>query len=75
MGRDENYQRLAIAIVKQAADDWKWSAKILRKNPRNARIKAFLNETERFFRSTWCYELGGVDGSYILRRLQEELGK
>lgn len=73
MGRDENYQRLAIAIVKQAADDWKLLAKIHRKNPRNARIKALLNDTERFFRSTWCYELGGVDGSYILRKLQEGL--
>jgi hypothetical protein len=28
-------------------------------------------ETERFFRSEYCYGLGGVDGRAILRKLQE----
>ena len=73
MGLEENYQGLAIAIIKQAAKDWKLAAKRLKKNPRNREALALKEETESFFHSEWCYELGGVDGKYILRTLQGEL--
>ena len=71
MGLEENYQELAIAIIKQAAKDWQLAAKRLRKNPRNKEAARVKEETERFFRSEYCYGLGGVDGRAILRKLQE----
>ena len=71
MGLEENYQELAIAIIKQAARDWQQAAKRLRKNSRNKEAARVKEETERFFRSEYCYGLGGVDGRAILRKLQE----
>ena len=71
MGLEENYQELAIAIIKQAAKDWREAEKRLRKNPRNRAAAEMKEETERFFRSEYCYGLGGVDGRAILRKLQE----
>lgn len=71
MGLEENYQELAIAIIKQAAKDWQQASKRLRKNPRNKDAGRVKEETERFFKSEYCYGLGGVDGRVILRKLQE----
>ena len=51
--------------------DWQLAAKRLRKNPRNKEAARVKEETERFFRSEYCYGLGGVDGRAILRKLQE----
>ena len=71
MGLEENYQELAIAIIKQAAKDWREAEKRLRKNPRNRAAAEMKEETERFFHSSYCYGLGGVDGRFILRKLRE----
>ena len=72
-GLEENYQNLAIAIIRQAAKDWRSAAKRLIKKPNNKDAKAMKEETERFFHSGWCYELGGVEGDVILGRLKREL--
>jgi len=73
MGLEENYQKLAHEIIKQAAKDWRQAARRLKKNSRNREAASLKEETERFFHSQWCYELGGIDGDVILKRLQEEL--
>lgn len=73
MGIEENYRELSIAIIKQAAIDWTKAAKTLRRNKKNEDAKYLKEEAESFFRSAWCFELGGVDGRYILTRLQEEI--
>ncbi len=73
MGFEENYRELSIAIIKQAATDWTKAAKKLRKNPKNIGANRLIRDTESFFSTGWCFELGGVDGKYILRKLQEEL--
>lgn len=72
MGYEYNYQVLAMAVAEKAADDWKCAKKMLRRNPRNSKAETLLYDAERFFRLEWCYAIGGVDGRYILRRLQEE---
>lgn len=73
MGFEENYRELSISIIKQAAADWTKAIKKLRRNPKSAEAQRLLRDTESFFQSDWCFELGGVDGKYILRKLQEEL--
>lgn len=72
MGLEENYEKLAHEIIKQAAKDWRQAALRLKKNPRNRDALSLKAETERFFRSQWCYELGGIEGDVFLGRLQEE---
>ena len=73
MGFEENYRELSIAIIKQAATDFTKAAKKLQRNPRNVEAKRLIRDAESFYTSDWCFELGGVDGKYILRKLQEEL--
>ncbi len=70
---EENYRELSIAIIKQVAMDWTKAAKKLRRNPKSEEARKTKDDTESFFQSDWCFELGGVDGRYILRKLQEEL--
>ena len=73
MGFEENYRELSIAIIKQAAMDWTKATKKLRRNPKSVEVRKTKDDTESFFQSDWCFELGDVDGRYILRKLQEEL--
>lgn len=66
---------LVKAIVKQAVKDWKFATKKLKENPKHLKAieyKRTINECERFFKSDWFYELTGVDGSSILRRLKDD---
>ena len=72
MGLERNYEKLAHEIIKQAVKDWRQAARRLKKNPRNRDALSLKGETERFFRSQWCYELGGIEGSVLLGKLQEE---
>ncbi|MCR5137973.1 MAG: hypothetical protein K6C12_12970 [Oscillospiraceae bacterium] len=65
------YKLLANAIVKQAAKDWRYSARRLCRNPGNIRAKATKKETERFFRSSWFEMLTDLDGETLLRKLKE----
>lgn len=59
---DEGAQALAQGIVEQAVHDWRIS-------PPGTGLRI---DAENFFRSGWCYMLTGVDGEWILRKLQEE---
>ena len=69
----DGYTELAIAIVKQAAEDYKSAVRAMRCNPRDNRLQGALAECRRFFRSSWIEVLTGVDGQYILDRLDDEL--
>ena len=60
---DENYERLAIAIIKQAVIDYRKGDEEIRKS------------IERFFRSEWFYTLTDVDGEMLIKRLRREEGK
>ena len=57
---DDNYEMLAIAIIKQAVADYKKGDKETRKS------------TERFFRSEWFYALTDVDGEILIKKLHNE---
>ncbi len=66
------YEKLANAIIIQAAKDYRTALRKLRRNPRNHLAKAEADSVERFFRSDWYKCLTSVDGEMVLRKLREE---
>lgn len=66
------YEKLANAIVIQAAKDYRTVLRKLKRNPRNQLAKAEADSIERFFRSDWYKCLTEVDGEMVLRKLREE---
>ncbi len=69
----DGYERLANAIVLQAAKDYRSALQTVRKNPVNGTAKLEVQECERFFRSKWYSVLTSVDGEYLMKRLREEV--
>ena len=61
----EEFENLANAIVKQAITDYKQALK--RKD------KFCIVRIEQFFRSNWCFELTGVSGDFIIRKVKDEV--
>jgi len=66
------YEKLANAIVIQAAKDYRAAAKKLKRNPRNQAAQAEIDSIERFFRSQWYEVLTDVPGELLIRKLREE---
>ena len=66
------YQRLANAIVEQAAKDYRSALKALTRDSDNAYIQDEVKSLERFFRSRWYGILTNVDGDYLIDKLREE---
>lgn len=70
----EPAEALALAIVGQAAEDWRRAADILRFRRDDPDASRLLRETERFFRSRWFRTLVDLDGEEFLGRLRREAG-
>jgi len=70
---EDPYERLANAIVIQAAEDYRAAHKRIKRNPNNWDAVDEALQIERFFRSGWYQVLTSVDGEYMIRRLQEEI--
>ena len=70
---EDPYERLANAIVIQAADDYRIALKKIKAYPKNKEAISEALELERFFRSGWYSQLTSVDGEYLIRRLKEEI--
>lgn len=68
------YQRLANAIVEEAAKDYRSALKALARDSDNAYIQDEVKSLERFFRSRWYGILTNVDGEYLMERLRAEVG-
>ena len=68
------YQRLANAIVEQAAKDYRSALKALARDSDYAYIQDEVKSLERFFRSRWYGILTNVDGEYLMERLRAEVG-
>ena len=66
------YQRLANAIVEQAAKDYRSALKALARDSDNAYIQDEVKSLERFFRSRWYGILTNVDGDYLIDKQREE---
>jgi hypothetical protein len=66
------YEKLANAIVLQAAKDYRHALKHLRKCPNSRDARTQISELERFFRSGWYTALTTVDGEYLITELRRE---
>ena len=66
----EEYEDLTIAIIANAANDYRKVLKKLKTDPYNVRPLVERAEIEEFFHSQWYECLTTVDGTMILRRLQ-----
>lgn len=69
----DSYERLANAIVLQAAKDYRTALKRVARRPKDWDGLATKNECERFFRSGWFGILTGIDPEMLMRKLQMEV--
>lgn len=66
------WEDLAIAIIVQAANDYRRARLKLHNNPNDRMALSDKKSIERFFHSSWYEVLTTVDGQYILNRLNNE---
>ena len=75
---EAGYTRLAREIILQAVRDYRAACRTLKRNPRQKEMRQeaeeMRDEVISFFRSQWFTELTDVDGEYLLRKLNEEVG-
>ena len=70
---EDPYERLANAIILQAASDYRRVLKKLKKNPQNRDVMKEVLQIEKFFRSP-CYQvLTKVDGEFLIEKLRKEI--
>lgn len=69
------YEKLAKAIILQAAKDWRAARRKLKRKYRNESARIELETCENFLRSAWFTTLTDVDGEVVLRKLYEEDGR
>ena len=71
------YQALALAVIRQAADDYRSLAKridMADSDEERERLTEMMKSISRFFLSDWFSQLSGSDeGPAILERLDEEV--
>ena len=70
---EEPYERLANAIILQAASDYRRDLKKLKKNPQNRDVMNEVLQIEMFFRSPWYQVLTTVDGEFLIQKLRKEI--
>ena len=68
------FEMLANAIVKQAADEYRNARRVLIRMPNAGHLKEQILDVEKFFHSEWYQLITSVDGEYLLRQLEEEVG-
>lgn len=68
------YQRLANAIIKQAANDYIWALCAYKKQRRVKFCVAVINDVEEFFLSEYFVAITNSDGEYLIQRIRKECG-
>jgi len=69
----DGYQRLANAVIIEAAKDFKAAYKRMKRFPDDTRAKDEVREITEFFCSEWFEVLSDADGPTLLRRMMEEI--
>lgn len=67
------YEKLANAIIIQAAKDYRLALRRFRNYPNKAAAKNSKRKIEQFFRSDWYGMLTNIDPDVLIRRLNEEV--
>ena len=70
---DDAYERLANAIIIQAARDYKRTLKRLKKNPKNKEVMDEAMKLEDFFHSEWYEFLTSLDGDLLIKKLRKSI--
>ena len=68
-----SYEELANAIIMQAVKDYRKILIRCKKYPHDKILTAQSKEIEKFFKSDWFVDLSDIDGTKIMKKLQEEL--
>lgn len=68
------YQSLANAIVAQAARDYLYLLRLLKRHPEDSTVQKKAEMFERFFHSDWYSTLTDVDPEYLIGRLKKSVG-
>lgn len=66
-------EALANAIIMQGVKDYRTALKALKHNPNSRSARDTKSEVERFFQSQWFSALTDISGSYLIRKLNEEV--
>ena len=69
------WQDLGLAVVTQAAEDYREVLKKLKRKPTNKTYQDEKRELDEFFNSEWCEILAGTDCTFIPKRLELEVQK
>ncbi len=69
---EESYENLRIAIVKQAADDYRRALKTLRRRPKDVNALHMKEECERFFGGQ-IEKYSNMDGEMLMRGIQNKI--
>lgn len=72
INRENPWQALAHAIVRNAAEEYLAVLKQLKKDPDNVIAQNNRDDLDVFFRSGWLMALTKLNGKYIMKRLEEE---
>jgi hypothetical protein len=70
----DGYERLANAIVEQAAFDYQQALQKFGRNPWDESAQKEKQELEQFFDSDWFAILTNLDPVALLERMQREVG-
>ena len=70
---EDPYERLANAIILQAVSDYRTVLRKIKAHPKNRDAINEALEIEKFFRSGWYQMLTGVEGEFLIRKLQDEV--
>ena len=70
---DENYQKLANAIILQAVKDFRPAYRRLKKHPNDRLAQDTVREITQFFWSDYFRALTDLDGPALLNRIIREM--
>ena len=70
---DENYQKLANAIILQAVRDFRPAYRRLKKHPNDRLAQDTVREITQFFCSDYFRALTDLDGPALLNRIIREM--
>lgn len=69
----DGYQRLANAVIIEAAKDFRAAYRRMKRFPNDTRAQAEVREITKFFCSERFEVLSDADGPMLLRRMMEEI--
>ena len=70
---NENWEKLAQAIILQAVEDYRKCRRLVRRKPGQVDAQKMIREVEYFFRSDWYKQLSDTDGNQIIELLRREV--